>query len=333
MASASASASSLSQETSLRHTPFGYEVFRGLTATPKTLSPWLFYDAEGSNLFEQITELPEYYVTRTERAIFAEHADAIIALAAGEQGHPLTAIELGAGTASKTGLLLEAEVRRSGTVDYYAIDVSESALNEAKEHLEGELSGVRVHTRVADYTEGLGQIDAEQGARKLVLYIGSSIGNFELHDAEALLSDVRSQLAPGDCLLLGADLVKDPELLEAAYDDAAGVTAAFNRNVLARINRELGADFPLERFEHRALWNPTLSRIEMHLVCTSDQRVHIPALDLTLQFAEGETIHTENSYKFTDSTIFELLDGAGFELRREWKDERQWFGVYMAIAR
>jgi L-histidine N-alpha-methyltransferase len=324
-----AAAFSLSSLPVARQTAVGEEVFRGLTSSPKTLSPWLFYDSEGSRLFEQITELPEYYVTRTERAIFAEHADLILKLAAGSER--LAAIELGAGTAAKTGLLLAAAVRRQGDLDYYAIDVSASALDEAKAHLERELAGVHVHTRVADYTDGLGQIDAA-GARRLVLYIGSSIGNFEPRDAAALLSAIRAELTPGDRLLLGADQVKSMELLHAAYDDAAGVTSAFNKNVLVRINRELGANFQLARFAHRARWNAARSRIEMHLESTVAQTVLVPALELELNFSAGETIHTENSYKFTDDGVIGILESAGFELLREWKDAQGWFGAYLATA-
>ena len=312
-----------------RQSPVGEEVYRGLTASPKTLSPWLFYDREGSLLFEQITALPEYYVTRTERSIFFTQADSILARAS--DGERLAVIELGAGTASKTGLLLAACVRRQGDLDYYPIDVSESALAEAKSHLERELTGVRVHPRIADYTDGLGRIEAD-GARRLVLYIGSSIGNFEQEDAAALLRAVREQLRPGDRLLLGADQVKERKLLEAAYDDAAGVTAAFNKNVLARINRELGADFDLEAFVHRARWNAAQSRMEMHLESTRAQRVSIASLELELSFAAGETIHTENSYKFTDRMILELLTSAGFALLEQWKDAQGWFGVYLASA-
>jgi dimethylhistidine N-methyltransferase len=326
-------ASSLSSLPTARLSAVGEEVFRGLTSRPKTLSPWLFYDDEGSRLFEQITGLDEYYLTRTERAIFAAHADAVIALAAGEK--PLAVIELGAGTASKTGLLLAAAVRRQGRLDYYPIDVSESALEEAKQHLELELAGVEVHPRVGDYTEGLGQIDSNgdaKGARRLVLYIGSSIGNFEPGDAMSLLRAVRAELETGDRLLLGTDLVKSTALLEAAYEDAAGVTAAFNKNVLARINRELGGNFRLDAFEHRALWNAQQSRMEMHLVSTVAQRVRVTALELSIGFAAGESIHTENSYKFTDDGVMELLQGAGFGLLGDWKDEQGWFGVYLAAA-
>ena len=305
------------------------EVLKGLSATPKTLSPWLFYDSRGSELFEQITQLPEYYLTRTERGIFAAYADAIVAEAAGSER--LAVLELGAGTASKTGLLLAAAARYQGSVDYYAIDVSESALAEAKRHLEAELPDVRVHIRIADYTEGLGQVEAA-GLRKLVLYIGSSIGNFEPRDATALLCAVRAELAPGDTLLVGADQSKDRAALLAAYDDAQGVTARFNGNVLTRINRELGGNFNFDAFEHEAWWNESAQRIEMHLRSRVVQSVYLAALDRTFHFAAGETIHTENSYKFTDSSILVMLGDAGFTLRREWKDERGWFAVYLAEA-
>jgi L-histidine N-alpha-methyltransferase len=318
-------------------TPFGAEVYRGLTARPRTLSPWLFYDEEGSRLFEQITELPEYYLTRTERALFTAHADEIVSRAAG--GRELTVVELGAGTATKTGLLLSAAVRRQGSVDYYPIDVSATALDEAQNHLEDELPGVTVHPRVGDYTDGLGQIDAH-GTGKLVLYIGSSIGNFEPRAAAQLLADVRRELAPGDTLLLGADKAphagksggKSGAMLLAAYNDASGVTAAFNRNVLARINRELDADFELDCFRHDARWNAAESRIEMHLESRVAQRVTIPALELEVSFAARETIHTENSYKFDDRRLLSLFARAGFRLLEQWKDREEWFGVYLAEA-
>ncbi len=314
---------------SLRATPLGSEVLGGLTSTPKTLSPWLFYDEHGSALFEQITELPEYYVTRTERAILAAHAGEVVQAAA--RGERLAVIELGAGTASKTGLLLSAAARQQGSVEYYPIDVSESALVEAKRHLEQEFADVHVHTRVGDYTEGLGQIEAA-GMRKLVLYIGSSIGNFEPADAGVLLSGLRRELAPGDTLLLGADQVKNEATLRAAYDDAQGVTAAFNKNILRRINTDLGANFQLDCFAHEVRWNAGRSRIEMHLRSERAQTVEIPSLELTVDFAPGETIHTENSYKFTDAGVLSLLAQGGFALQREWKDEQGWFAVYLAEA-
>jgi L-histidine N-alpha-methyltransferase len=289
----------------------------------------LFYDAQGSQLFEQITELPEYYPTRTERSILSLHADEIVARAAGcEQ---LAMIELGAGTATKTGLLLKAAVRRQSEVTYHAIDVSGTALNEAKQRIEAELEGVAVVPRVGDYTEGLGQINAD-GQRRMVLYIGSSIGNFEPTDALQLLRDIRKELNPGEKLLLGVDMVKDREILLAAYDDAAQVTSAFNKNVLTRINRELGANFNLNLFRHRARWSEECSRIEMHLESLIAQQIAIPALELEVKLQRGETIHTENSYKFRDEGVIEMLERADFHLSDHWTDEREWFGVYLATA-
>ena len=209
--------------------------------------------------------------------------------------------------------------------------MSASALAEAKRGLEAQFSGVRVHPRVADYTDGLGALSAVS-QRKLVLYIGSSLGNFEPRGAASLLRSLRQQLAPGDRLLLGIDMVKSTEILLPAYDDAQGVTAAFNKNVLARLNRELGADFLLDAWTHQARWNAAESRIEMHLCSAHRQTVRISALELALYFEPGEGIHTENSYKFTFERTASLLDAAGFQTRREWTDGRGWFGVHLAEA-
>ena len=308
--------------------PVGAEVMRGLTATPKRLSPWLFYDEAGSRLFEAITRLPEYYLTRTERGIFVQYADEMLASTG---NGPLKLIELGAGTAAKTGLLLQAAARRQGTVEYVPIDVSESALDAAKMRLEAEISGVRVEPRVADYTDGIAEIPVD-GARRMVMYIGSSIGNFEPEDAVEVLREVRRRLSPGDWLLLGADRLKDKQTLLRAYDDEAGITAEFNKNVLVRINRELGANFNPRLFRHRARWNEAHSRIEMHLESVTAQMVMVPSLDLEVRFAAGETIHTENSYKFTEESIRRIVERAGFRVERCWTDERAWFGVYLAVS-
>ncbi len=309
------------------------EVMNGLAERPKTLSPWLFYDQPGSRLFEAITELPEYYVTRTERQILSEHAGEIVSAAAG--GCDLSFIELGAGTATKTGLLLNAAVALQGSVTYSPIDVSASALEEARIRLEAELPQVKVEPIVADYTEGMRQDKADRVAgagRRLVMNIGSSIGNFSPLDAVDLLRGVRSQLAPGDCLLLGTDMVKDRSMLLAAYDDAAGVTAEFNKNVLVRINRELDANFDTELFRHQARWNEQQSRIEMHLESLVAQKVSLGALEMDVRFRVGETIHTENSYKFTDQRVISLLIRSGFRLRQQWSDANKWFTVYLATT-
>jgi L-histidine Nalpha-methyltransferase len=311
------------------YSPIGAEVYRGLTATPKSLSPWLFYDETGSRLFEEITKLPEYYLTRTERSIFARYADEILECAG---IRTLTIIELGAGTASKTGLLLRAAVRRQGVVDYVPIDVSESALAAAKEHIEADIPGVCVAARVADYTKGIGEIAITGHGRRMVLYIGSSIGNFEPSDAVQVLREVRRRLAPGDLLLLGADRVKDRRTLLRAYNDESGVTESFNKNMLVRMNRELGATFNPRLFQHRAIWNAEHSRMEIYLKSLIAQRVSVPALDLEVRFARGETIHTENSYKFTEDSIGSIVERGGFEITQSWTDEREWFGVYLATA-
>ena len=304
----------------------------GLTSQTKRLPPWLFYDDDGSRLFDEITTRPEYYLTRTERGILATHAAAMIAQAA--DGARLRITELGAGSADKTRLLLKAAVARQGTVVYEPVDVSASALNAARERIEREIGGVELAPQVMDYTHGngLGLTPTEAGERRLVLYIGSSIGNFDPPEAKGLLRRVRAGLEPGDGLLLGVDRVKDEATLLAAYDDVAGVTAEFNLNLLTRLNRELRADFYLESFEHRAVWNQAESRIEMHLESRIAQRVRFAALNLDVEFAEGETIHTENSYKYRAGQAEAMLEEAGFAAAGSWTDERGWFGVCLGRA-
>jgi dimethylhistidine N-methyltransferase len=318
----------------------------GLSATPKTLAPWLFYDEAGSHLFEQITELPEYYLTRTERSIFAAHADEILSEAARGQGPAgkLTLIELGAGTATKTGILLAAAVRQQESVVYQPVDVSESALQEASENILNNVPGVTVRSQVTDYTREALPLDRLRNTRTLALYIGSSIGNFTPGDAREVLRNLRAQLLPGDTLLLGTDLApvanpgknKTEAMLLAAYDDAAGTTAAFNLNVLTRLNRDLGSDFNTENFRHKVLWNSAESRIEMHLESLVAQRVHLPANSfgpaLRINFTPGETIHTENSYKFTLAAVQSLLASASFKATRSWQDPQHLFAVTLAMA-
>src|SRR6266568_1213322 len=303
----------------------GSAVHEGLLSRPKWLPSWLFYDAAGSRLFDQITRIPEYYVTRTERAILTAHAAEIISQAAA--GAALRLVELGAGSAEKTRLLLAAAVERQDTVFYEPVDVSASALIEAQMRIEEEIPGVLVCPRVLDYTKELELDPTLQSERRLVLYIGSSIGNFEPGEAQLLLENVRAALDPGDCLVLGLDLVKDESILLAAYDDAAGVTAEFNRNILVRLNRELDADFDIGSFAHRAVWNATNSRMEMHLASRTKQKVWLPALDLRVNFGAGETIHTENSYKYRPGQAEAMLATAGFAPEETWVDEQGWFAV------
>lgn len=325
------------------------EVRRGLMATPKSLSPWLFYDEAGSRLFEEITTLPEYYLTRTERELFATYATDIfdeLQPAARGNGHcrPLTIAELGAGTAAKTGILLRALCRRQAGVLYQPIDISPTALDDACAQL-GHIAGLTVRPRAANYVTHAVSIERPAHARVLALYIGSSIGNFSPPEQRGILRGLREQLLPGDALLLGTDLApsqdgttpaKSVATLLAAYNDSRGVTAAFNRNMLARLNRELGADFRPHRFIHRALWNAGDSRMEMHLESLGAQTVHIPANSagpaMTVQFAAGESIHTENSYKFTRDTIAALLGDCGFTAKRSFMDGQNLFAVTLAMA-
>jgi dimethylhistidine N-methyltransferase len=301
------------------------DVLDGLTATPKWLPPRLFYDARGSELFEEITRLPEYYLTRTERTIFQAHADDMVAQA----GPNLSVFELGAGTATKTQLILRALSSRQRRVTYIPVDVSHTALKQCADDLAEKFPQMTVEPIVADYTSGIARLKSVRG-RKLVLYIGSSIGNFELDEAADLLARIREGLRPGDALLLGVDLAKSPDILLPAYDDAQGVTAEFNKNVLRRLNDELSADFDLDRFRHLAVWNASKSRIEMHLESTTDQSVNFAMLGLSVHFDEGETIHTENSYKFTPQMIDDLFGRCGFTLERTWTDPHHWFAEHLA---
>jgi dimethylhistidine N-methyltransferase len=289
----------------------------------------MFYDARGSRLFEQITQLPEYYPTRTERNILASSCDAIIAVASRNTSKAMRLVELGAGTASKTTILLDAAARLQNEVLYAPVDVSPAALDIARETLAASLPEVCVAPIIANYVTDPPQLESFDGIT-LGLYIGSSIGNFEPEEARTILRNLRSQLQAGDALLLGVDMVKDEPILVAAYDDRDGVTAEFNLNILNRLNLELGADFDLTRFRHCALWNPVRSRIEMHLESTRDQSVRIAAASLDVRITKGERIHTENSYKFTNAMIRDLLRDGGFEIEQRWTDERGWYSLTLA---
>jgi dimethylhistidine N-methyltransferase len=300
--------------------PIAEEVLRGLSARPRRLPPKLFYDAAGSHLFEQITETPEYYPTRTERGILKKYAGEIVHQA----GNNLTLVELGAGSASKTQVLIEALLRRQLRADFYPVDVSSSALQGALATLNGHFPRLRVSPIVADYTHKIPDLNSLPG-RKLVLFIGSTIGNFEPDEALAFLKSVHQSLQPGDALLIGFDLIKDACVLHAAYNDAQGVTAAFNKNMLVRINRELGGSFDLEAFEHVAFWNRRESRIEMHLESVYEQTVWVEDLGRGFHFDRGERIHTENSYKFNAGSIARLLRRSGFKLEKQWTDAQGWF--------
>lgn len=305
--------------------PFAREVEEGIAGFPKTLPCKLFYDAAGSELFEEITRLPEYYLTRTELGILHEHAGEIVTAA----GANVSVVELGAGTAAKTCTLLRALTRRQIRVSFFPVDISPNALGEARDRVTMECPNVSVRPVVADFSEGFGFLRDIRG-RKLVLYLGSSIGNFDPGEAVEMLSQVRHQLSSGDALLLGTDLAKVPSILVPAYDDAKGVTAKFNKNILRRLNRDLQADFDPDSFHHLAVWNPIRSRMEIYLESMKTQVVTLHLLGLSVRIHAGERIHTENSYKYTMPMVREMLDAAGFKLERTWFDGRKWFALHLA---
>ena len=307
------------------------DVRRGLTSRPKSLPPHLLYDAVGSELYEQITDLPEYYLTRAERAILGTHATDIVARAASSSPRPLGVVELGAGSASKTEVVLRAVLDRQPGCVYVAIDVSRVAIEGAKDRLAVELPRVRVRPLVMSHEQGISALRGTEGPQ-LVLFIGSSVGNFGDEDASALFRSVKDALGPETSLLLGTDLRKSPELLLSAYDDAAGVTAAFNKNLLSRINRELGGRFDLDRFRHVARWNERASRMEMHLESKDSHDVAIDALDVRVHFDAGETIHTESSIKYDLPRVERLLASGGFTLETTYFDEARTFAVHLARA-
>ena len=305
---------------------YAEEVAEGLLSEPKTLPCKLFYDAAGSAIFEEITDLPEYYLTRTELAILRDHSDEMARVIG-----PVTVVELGAGTATKTGTLLEALARRQMRVSYVPVDISPAALREARDRV-SQLGSISVRPVVADFSEGFGFLKNIPG-RKLVLYLGSSIGNFTPTEAVNMLLQIRAELEAEDALLLGTDLVKDKSILVPAYDDAQGVTERFDKNILCRLNKELGANFDLDSFHHIALWNKRQSRMEIYLESLRPQNVVLGALNLRVRFAEGERIHTENSYKYTMKMVREMLTSSGFALERSWYDERKWFALHLASVK
>ena len=311
------------------------DALAGLTATPKSLPPKWFYDAQGSALFEKITELPEYYPTRAERAILRAVAPEIAALTGAA-----TLVELGSGSSEKTRLLLSA-LRDAGTLrGYVPVDVSESALAAAGDALSAEYPGLAVHAVVADFEKYLG-VPSDPGngttagddndGPRLVAFLGSTIGNMVPAERAVFLRRVRAQLRPGDAFLLGTDLVKDPAVLVAAYDDSAGVTAAFNKNVLAVLNAELGADFDLDAFDHVALWDPEREWIEMRLRAASAQTVRVAGLGLTVEFAAGEEMRTEVSAKFREAGVRTELAAAGLAVGSWWTDPGGQFGLSLAV--
>ena len=303
-------------------------VRRGLSSTPRTLPPALLYDDLGSALFEAITCLPEYELTRADLRLLSAHAgEAVEAL-----GDLVEVLELGPGGGRKAAVLLAAVLRRQPRVRFVAVDVSPAALAECRRTLE-PLGDVEVALVRGAYLEGLRAAAAAPApGRRLVLFLGSNLSNFDREEARAFLRDVRACLAQGDGFLLATDLDKEPERLLPAYDDALGVTAAFNRNLLVRLNREFGADFDLGSFAHRVRWNAAERRIEMHLEATRPCAVRVPRLGLELRFAEGETLWTESSHRFGLEELRGWGEVAGFRCARQWVDQRWPFAHTLLVA-
>jgi L-histidine N-alpha-methyltransferase len=310
---------------------FAEDVRAGLTATPKVLQPKYFYDELGSRLFEAITALPEYYPTRAEAEILRSHAGEIVATLGG----PVWLLELGSGDGQKTRLLIEALLARQETLEYVPLDISESAVETSSRALLYSYPRLRITGYVGDYYEALHAIREDRAlpGRTLVLFLGSTLGNLDPEERVALLRAVRGLLHPGEGFLIGTDLKKSESVLIPAYDDALGVTAAFNLNLLVRINRELGGEFDLASFRHRALYNREVGRIEMHLESRRAQTVAIRGLGIEVPFSQGETIHTESSHKFDLEQIAALAAATGFEVRRTWTDSEGRFASNLLVAR
>jgi len=309
---------------------FAGDVCAGLTAGRKWLPPRWFYDELGSSLFDTICFLPEYYVMRAEaEALTAHRGDIAAAL-----GAPVRLVELGSGAARKTRILFDTITRRQRNLEYVPVDVDASMLERVGQNLLRDYDTMRVVAVRSDFSRPSLPLSLlpRTRARTVVLFLGSTIGNLNPEEAKAMLRDLRSSLAPGDALLLGADLRKDRSVLEPAYNDPLGVTAAFNLNLLGRINRELGGTFDLSAFRHLAFYDEELGRIEMHLVSRHAQRVTIEALELEISFAEGETIHTESSYKHDASTLQDLAEAADFRIEKTWSDSRRWFADVLMTA-
>lgn len=309
---------------------FAHDVRAGLTASAKRLSPRWFYDDLGSALFDAICFLPEYYVMRAEAEVLRAHGAEMTAAF----GAPVRLIELGSGAARKTRILLDAVTARQADLEYAPVDIDAAMLERIGRELTAEYPHLRVRAIRGDFrrpSDALALLPRTR-MRTVVLFLGSTIGNLDPDEAVGMLRDLRASLAAGDALLLGADLRKSRSILEPAYNDALGVTASFNLNLLARINRELGGHFDLGAFRHLATYDEARGCIDMYLASTRAQRVRIDALDLDVALADGESIHTESSYKHDAATLAALAREAGFTIARTWTDARQWFADALMIA-
>ncbi len=308
---------------------FAQDVVVGLGSTPKSLKPKYFYDATGSEFFEEITRQPEYYLTRTEAGLLRQCAPALSNLV----GKGVSVVELGSGSSAKTAILLESFLETSEELHYLPIDISKSMLRQTADRLDARYPALDVTPIASPYEAGLKRAstlvaaDDQVPDRMLVLFLGSSIGNMEHDESVQFLKGLREHLEPKDAFLIGFDLQKDVAILNAAYNDAAGVTERFNFNILTRINTELEGEFDRKRFAHEVFYNVPAGRIEMHLRSNGRQEVAVAACQRSFSFANQETIHTESSYKYTLASIEGLAASAGFRVRETFTDEKDWFAL------
>ena len=308
---------------------FARDVADGLGSSPKSLKPKYFYDATGSELFEEITRQPEYYQTRTEAGLLRECAPVLSDL----MGEAVSLVELGSGSSAKTAILLESLLETSEELHYLPIDISKTMLRRTADRLDARYPELDITPIASPYEAGLKRAstlvaeDEQVPDRMLVLFLGSSIGNMERDESVHFLKGLREHLQPEDAFLIGFDLQKDVAILNAAYNDAAGITERFNRNVLTRINTELGGEFDLDRFAHEVFYNEAAGRIEMHLRSQGRQEIAVAACERNFSFATEETIHTENSYKYTPASIEALAASAGFRVRETFTDDKDWFAL------
>ena len=310
-------------ESALRPDSFADEVRAGLTANPKSLPCRFFYDAEGSRLFEAICELPEYYLTRAGAEIMEKRADEVVAKL--PRGAML--IELGSGSSAKTRRLIERFLRRDGRLLYIPVDISRSMLEESAHALLDEFARLEIIAVAGEYQEAMTHLRRDFGLPKLILWLGSNIGNLDRSEAVEFLRRLRDLMVTEDRLLVGIDLRKERGVLETAYDDPQGITGRFNKNILARVNRDLGGEFDLDRFHHRARYNDTAGWVEIHLESASTQTIPIAALDLAVPFEAGEMIHTENSCKYSPAEIEETAAAARLRVEEQWLDRKGQFSL------
>ncbi len=302
----------------------GDDVVRGLTQTPKTLPPRYFYDDRGSQLFEQICDLPEYYPTRTEAAILEQYASEVARMTGACE-----LVELGSGSSRKTRLLLDAYQDLGYSLRYVPIDVSAGILQESAEKLLEDYPSLQVRGLVSTYEQALAQLQPTTLPARMIFFLGSTIGNLNPQECDRFLTQITTALEPGDYFLLGIDLQKPLEILEAAYNDSQGITAAFNLNMLNHLNWRFQGNFEPNLFKHWAFFNQENSQIEMHLQCQQDCTVSLKALDLTVNFSEGETIHTEISRKFNLEKMRQYLAKQGLQPLHTWTDKNDWFALLL----